>query len=90
MTEQLIKNKEVQRRIGKNLEINTTIKERKLEYVGHFMRHDTYRLHKSYTRKSRWKDRPGKKLDTLGCRIFASGLGSGQFNCLGQRSIKYG
>lgn len=39
-----ITNIEVLRRMGKEKEISLTVKKRKLEYLGHLMRHDKYRL----------------------------------------------
>ncbi|KAH1021617.1 hypothetical protein HUJ04_011113 [Dendroctonus ponderosae] len=39
-----ITNKEVLQRIGKEREITLTVKKRKLEYLGHIMRHQKYRL----------------------------------------------
>lgn len=37
-------NQEVTRRIGKEKEVASTIKQRKLEYLGHILRHEKYRL----------------------------------------------
>lgn len=39
-----ITNVEVMQRIGKEKEVVFTVKKRKLEYLGHIMRHDKYRL----------------------------------------------
>lgn len=39
-----ITNVEVLQRLGKNTEILNTIKKRKLEYLGHIMRHERYRI----------------------------------------------
>lgn len=41
---QHITNEEIINRIGKKKEIVQTLKERKLQYLGHIMRHDKYRL----------------------------------------------
>lgn len=59
---QKVTNVEVLRRMGKSLEVLRTVKERKLQYFGHVMRGERYRILQLVTQgKIQGKRRPGRR-----------------------------